>query len=805
MFKYNLKIAWRHLLKDKYISAINLTGLIVGMTAVLFIWQYVAFETSYDDFHENSDRIVRVRTDRMDNGVPFMQFAAGAACAGSVIADNFAEVEDYVKLYGSSGALYTNEKNITFRPENVYYAMPSLFEIFSFSLIEGNEKTALAAPFKACISETTARKMFGDDNPIGKTITRNGDDVYQVTGIFPDSKRNSHLKYDILLSYVTFSEVFNDDNSTETEAYWDGFYTYLLLRPDTDVAVFESKIPEAINRVYDAETAEEVVFALQPLKDIHLNSNYLFETERGGDGNSVHFLFYIGIFVLLIAWFNYINLSTARSEMRAKEVGIRKVAGSNKRSLVFQFLTEAALLNLLAIVCAFGLAQLLSPWFVQLVDKPIPMSIFTNSSLLLAILATFLVGTVLAGLYPAFLLSSFKPISVLKTGFTSSQISGGNWMRKGLVVFQFMASIGLIASTLIVYNQLQFMQSTKLGVNINQTLVIKSPLMKDSTFNATSLTFKKELEKIAAIQEVSASTTVPGQAFGWTAGIQLEGAPEGENVGLHAIAVDHNFAESYGIEFVAGRPMDENNSNDVNTCILNEKGVEQFGFDSPEKALGARINFWGDIVTVIGVTKNFHQESPKSVIEPMIMRVLVQSNRTNYYSLKMGTNDLQSSIAGIEKIWNSFFPNNPFDYFSLDDHFNQQYASDRLFGKIFTLFSGLAIFVSCLGLFALIAFVAERKRKEIGIRKVLGATVPGIVGLLSKEFVKLVLIALAIATPVAWFAMNNWLENFENRIDIPWSIFVIAGVLAVVIAFVTVSFHSVKAALANPVKSLRNE
>ncbi|MFT4761268.1 MAG: putative ABC transport system permease protein [Paraglaciecola sp.] len=540
---------------------------------------------------------------------------------------------------------------------------------------------------------------------------------------------------------------------------------------------------------YDNDTAEKVVFALQPLKGIHLNSNYLFETEAGGNGNAVSFLFFIDIFVLLIAWFNYINLSTARSEMRAKEVGIRKVAGSDKRSLIFQFLTEAALLNLLAILCSFALAQLLSPWFIKLVDKPIPMSIFTNGPLLLAILATFLIGTVLAGLYPAFLLSSFKPISVLKTDFTSNQVSRENWMRKGLVVFQFMASIGLIASTLVVYNQLQFMQKSDLGIDIDKTLIIKSPILRDSTYGSTSLTFKKELESLAAVKEISATTSVPGQEFGWTAGINLVGAPEGEWEGLHALAVDHNYAESYGMKFMAGRPMDKNNSNDVNSVILNERGAKQFKFNTSEEALGAQINFWGDVVTVIGVVKNFHQESPKSVIEPMIMRVLTRPEQTRYYSLKMNTQDLQSSITRMEAKWNEFFPGNSFDYFFLDNHFNQQYASNRLFGKIFTLFSGLAFFVSCLGLFALVAFVAERKRKEIGIRKVLGASVPSIVGLLSKEFIKLVIVALVIATPLAWFSMNSWLDNFENRIDIPLWIFGVSGILAMVIAFVTVSFH----------------
>ncbi len=802
MLKNNLKIAFRHLIKDKYISAINFIGLVVGMVAVLFIWQYVAFERSYDKIHEQGDRIFRVQTDRVKNGVPFMQFASGAACAGPVIAQNFPEVENYVKLVESQKALYTYQDKVTFQPKKVYFAMPSLLDIFSFSLLEGNPETFLNEPFTASISESTAKSMFGEENPIGKIITRNGLNDYTITSVINDAPLNSHLKFDILLSYVTYSDVFIGNGSSETAPYWDGFLTYLLLKPNTDWKALESKFPDMLERTYDKETREGMVFYLQPFEAIHLSSNLLNETETPGDGNAVQFLLIIGSLVLIIAWFNYINLSTARSELRAKEVGVRKVIGSTRASLIQQFMTEAVLINSAAIVIAFLLAQLLKPWFIDLVEKPIPLDIWDNWSVLATILAVFFIGTFLTGLYPAFLLSSFKPISVLKGGGSFRLRSAGSgWLRKGLLVFQFIASIGLIASTIIIYNQLNFMQNKKLGVDIDQTLVIKSPIATDSLYSQKAKTFKKQLQNIPIVKSVSGSTSVPGQPFGMTAGVSRWGTEEGA-LGFHAFAADFNFTDVYDIEVIAGRALSEKQKSDVNSCILNIKASEVFEFENPENALGLEIDFWGDRFKVVGVVSNYHNESPKSEIEPMILRPINERFTPDYFSLKLNTSEISQSIASIEKTWAQIFPGNPLEYFFLDDHYNQQYNAEKLFGKIFSLFSGLAIFVSCLGLFALIAFQAERKKKEISIRKVLGASVASIIGLLSRDFIRLVFLALIITIPLSWYFMNNWLAGFAERISIQWWVFALAGLLTVGIAFLTMSFQSIKAALASPVDSL---
>lgn len=807
MFQKNVKIAWRHLMKNKFVTMINLSGLIIGMTAALFIWQYVHYERSYDNFHENADQIFRVRTDRIKDGVTFMQFAGGAAGAAPLLKNNFPEVEDYVKLIGVGESVYSYEQRDPIREAQAYFAMPTIFSVFSYDLLEGDPNSVLSEPFTACISASTAKKLFGDENPIGKTITRNNSQRYEVNGIFADCPTNSHLKFNILLSYVTFSDVFVEDGSSETAMGWDGFFSYLLLQPNTDWKALEAKIPDAIEKNYDADTRESIAFYLQPLRDIHLTSNYLIEAEVNGNGRVVNFLFLIGISVLLIAWFNYINLSTANSELRAREVGVRKVLGGSPNKLIGQFLTEAALLNVFAIVCSFLLVWALQPFFESLIGEELQHSLFSDGRLLLLTAGILLVGTLLSALYPSLFLSSFQPIKVLKPGFSGKQNGGSRWLSKGLVTVQFIASVTLIVGTMIVFRQLNFLQDTKLGLNIDQTLILKGPAIVDSTLADKSRLFKQEIEQIGSVKMLSASTSIPGQAFGWTAGgVHRISQADEQSENFHVMAADVDYTQLYEMELAAGRHMSEEMGSDQRTaCLLNETGAALLGFETAEAAIGQGIEFWDDQFTVVGVLKDFYQESAKAPVEPLVLRAQPANNRPSYYSVKLSTQDLSGSLAGIEKTWSGLFPGNTFEYFFLDDHFNKQYAAEQRFSRVFTLFSGLAILVSCLGLFALVTFMTERKRKEIGVRRVLGASVGNIVGLLSKDFLKLIVIALLIATPLSWYAMQQWLEGFANRISIPWWFFALAGVLAIGIAFATVSFQSIRAALADPVDTLRTE
>ena len=802
MLKNYIKIAWRHILKNRSISAINFTGLVVGMTSVLLIWQYVSFEKSYDKFHENGDRVFRVRTDRMKDGVAFMKFAGGAACAGPVLARNVPEVEDYVKLRGPGESIIYYHEDAKLTSKQIFYAMPSFFKVFTFPLVQGDEETCLKEPFSACITEGVAQKIFGDEDPIGKTIKHDGTNEYRITGILKDPPNHSHLGFEVLLSYSTFSDVFVEGGESETAPYWDGFLTYLLLKPGTDWHGLESKFFDAMEKTYDLETAESTVFSLQPLPDLHLTSNLLGETKPPGDGTAVKFLFLVGSLILIIAWFNYINLATARSELRAREVGVRKVVGSGRGSLIRQFLTEAALINFLAIAASLLLSVMLTPWFVHLIDSPMPTIIFDDLSLLSLVIGTFLLGTFLTGIYPALLLSSHKPLDVLNSGSARSTGGGGSWLRKGLVVFQFVISVGLIASTIVIYNQLQYMQDRDLGLNINQTLVVKAPLLRDSTYRERSETFKAELAQLPGLNSVVGSSSVPGRPIGWTAGISKWG--DEENVGFRTIASDRDYADAYDVQIVAGRAMGEEFGSDDQSCMINERGVEVFEYDSPEASIGQEVNFWGDRLTIVGVMKDFHQSSPKAIVEPIIVRPFSERFGPGYFSLKLTASQSTSTVAAVESIYDRVYAaGSPIEYFFLDEHYNKQYASERLFGQVFSLFSGLAIFISCLGLLALIAFVVERKKREIGIRKVLGSSVTGIVSLLSKDFLVLVVIASIIATPLVWHFMNGWLEGFAFRIEMQWWIFGAAIVAALIVTMVTVGYQSLKAATTNPVDSLR--
>ena len=807
MFSSHLKTAFRSLLNHKYVTFINLAGLVVGMTAALLIWQYIAFEKSYDVFQTDADRIVRVRTDRSTGGRVNMQFAAGAACAGPVLKENFPEVEDYLKVYPISEKVFSYG-DVNFREKKVAYAGQNFFQFFSYPLLQGDSKTCLAEPWTACISEKVAKKFFGHVDPMGKTIQVNGQRSCKITGLFQDMPENTHLKFDILLSYITFAKVLVPDNNPETQHSWDGFLTYLRLKPGTDQAALQAKFAGLIDSKYGENLKsfnEGMAFILQPLLDIHLTSHYLFEIEPNGDANAVRFLLIIGSLVLFIAWFNYINLATARSETRAREVGVRKAIGSGRRSLIWQFLTEASLLNLIAIICSFALSQALLPAFGRLVGKSIPFTLASNPALWATMLGVFLGGTFLAGLYPSFVLSAFQPINILK-GNARGHGASGSWLRKGLVVGQFTASIALMVSTIVIFKQIEHLRAAKLGVNIEQTLVVKSPSAVDSTYQQKFQAFKQEIGQIAAVSSLTGSSATPGSPFDWTAGgIRRWGAPESEAQGVQAMAVDFDFVPSYGLEVVAGRAMSAAIRSDSNACMLNEKAVAHLRLGTPAEAVNTEINFWGDRLKIVGIVKDFHQQSPKEAFDPLVIRLLDAGRPPKFFSLKLHTGQLPQTLDAIQTKWAAIFPGNPFDYFFLDDHFDRQYAADRRFGQVFGLFAILAIFVSCLGLFALAAFVAERRKKEIGVRKVLGATVENLVGLLSKDFLTLVGVAIAIASPLAWWAMRKWLADFAYHIEMQWWMFVGTGLAAILIAFLTVGFQSVKAALANPVKSLRSE
>ncbi|PIB30793.1 ABC transporter permease [Maribacter sp. 4U21] len=810
MFKNYLKISWRNLIKNKAYSAINIGGLALGITACLLILQYVGFETSYEDFHEDKDQIYRVKQERYNDGVLTTEWAAGAFAVGNKFSEAIPEIEDYVKV-AQSGDVIVDKGNETLKIDKVFYSSESFFDIFSYPLLSGDKSTIFNEPRTAALSETTARKVFGSTDVVGKTIEFNGNIEYRVTGIYRDMPSNTQLQPNILLSYITFRERVLADNDQDPEAdsetWWfsDGCLTYLKLKEGIDPSAVEAKFVPVVEELAGEGLRQynsDAKYLLQPLTDIHLYSNYMMEPSPTGDGKTVYLLLGIAFFIIIIAWVNYINLATARAIGRAREVGVRKAVGSHRKQLIIQFFFESALFNSLALVLGLALMALMIPAFNQISGQELSYELFTQGSFWAGLIVIFVVGVFLSGAYPAFVLSSFKPVDVLKGKIINTK--QGALLRKSLVVFQFAASLFLLIGTLTVYQQIQYMRKQSLGLNIDKTLVVVPPIVTDSTYLGQMTSFKESLLKYPSIKSVAAASTIPGQPVGWNAGgIKLVSEDDTAGKQYRVIGVDYDYVDQFGLKMIAGRAFSEEFGADPEAVIFNRAGITQLGFNKPEEAIGKRIDFWGNQYTVIGVSENFNQESLRLPYEPLVIRLIPDIR--GYFTIKQSTTDVAQTIAQVKTEWNKFFPGNTYEYFFLDEHFNDQYQADQRFGKVFGLFTGLAILVACLGLFGLASFTTLQRTKEIGIRKVLGSSVSGILKLLYKEFALLLFIAFLIAIPIAWFTTSNWLQGYAFRIDIHWSFFFLPFLAIMLIALVTVSFQTIKASLANPVDSLRTE
>jgi putative ABC transport system permease protein len=805
MVKNYFKIAWRNIKSHKAYSGINILGLAIGIAACMLILQYVSFELSYEDFHADKNRIYRVQQDRYDNGKLSTQWAAGAYAAGNSFKDAIPEVEDYVKLVKESNLVATIN-NQPIKIEKAFFASASFFKIFSYPLLEGDSKTALTEPNTAVLSETTARNLFGNENAVGKTVLMNGRENFKITGVYKDLPANTQLQADMLLSYITFVNIVKPNgNDPETAWNWDGCLTYLLLRKDANPKAVEAKFIPIVEKVNGADLKKynaAAVYKLQPLTDIHLYSNYMQEPEPNGDGKTVYLLLGIAFFIVVIAWVNYINLATARAISRAKEVGVRKSVGSQRRQLIFQFLFESALLNGIALLLALLLMALALPVFNSLSGQHLSFSLITKENFWLALAGLFIGGVVLSGIYPAFVLSGFNPVEVLKGKMVTT--AKGAMLRKSLVVFQFTASLFLLIGTLAVYKQIQFMRNQSLGIHIDKTLIVTRPVITDSTYAANMTSFKNELLQNTSITKVAALTSIPGQAIDWNAGgIKLVGTDESKAKQYRVIGVDYDFVDLFQLKLIAGRKFSKDFGSDPNAVLFNKAGIEQLGFTKPEEAIGKKIDFWGEQYTIAGVTENFHNQSLKEAYEPLIIRLIPDVQ--GYFAVKTNAGQSAQTIEKVKTAWSKFFPGNTFDYFFLDDHFNNQYKADQRFGQVFGFFTLLAILVASLGLFGLASFTTLQRTKEIGIRKVLGSSVAGILNLLYREFAILLMVAFVIAVPLAWFTVSNWLQGYAFRINIHWSFFAVPFVAIVLIALFTVSFQTIKAAVANPIKSLRTE
>ncbi len=807
MIKNYFKIAWRNITRQKGYAAINIFGLAIGIAACMLILQYVSYELSYENFHDKKDRIYRVQQDRYDNGKLSTQWAAGAYAAGNSFKDAIPEIEDYVKVI-PNGQVIAEKNNEPIKLEKVFFAGPSFFKIFTYPLVNGVADSALSKPFTAALSESSAKKIFGTTDIVGKPLNLNRNSDYTITAVYKDMPENTQLKPDILLSYGTFQKWTTDSsgNGPETAWQWDGCLTYLLLRKDADPKTVEKKFVPVVQRFAGEELKKfnsAVVYSLLPLTDIHLYSHFFMEPLPTGDGKTVYLLLGIAFFIVIIAWVNYINLATARAISRAKEVGIRKVVGSQRSQLIFQFLSESAVLNGVALLLALIIVLVAIPGFNSLSGQHLSFTLFAKMNFWAGLVSLFLFGVFFSGMYPAFVLSGFRPIEVLKGKLTST--SKGAFLRKGLVVFQFAASLFLLIGTFIVYSQIQFMRKQSLGLNVEQTLVIPQPsVLTDSTYVGNMAALKQQLLQQPAIKNVTISTSIPGEPVGWNAGgIKLVGASESTQKQYRVIGVDYDYIKAYGVKMIAGRPFSKEYGTDEHAVIFTKKGIAQLGFNKPEEALGKKIDFWGEQYTVAGVTEDFHQQSLKEAFEPLIIRLIPDIR--GYLSIKINPQQASETVAKVKTQWAQFFPGNVFDYFFLDDHFDDQYKADQRFGQVFGLFTTLAILVACMGLFGLASFTTLQRTKEIGIRKVLGASVISILNLLYKEFALLLVIAFLVAAPIAWITTSNWLQGYAFRMSIQWYYFAIPFIAIILIALFTVSFQSLKAAIANPVKSLRTE
>jgi putative ABC transport system permease protein len=808
MLKNNFKVAYRVIKRHKSFSLINILGLAVGMASCLLIFLYIQDELSYDRYNTKADRICRVGT-RIKIQAREMNLASVGAPMAEALKEEFIEVEDAVRFREGESSYFFKTGDKGFREERVVFSEPSFFDIFSIPLLKGNPETALESPYTLVLSQNTAEKFFGSTDPVGKVLAVDNAIDYEVTGVFKDIPSNSHFHFDIIASLSSL------DESRDPSWFNMNFPTYLLLCKDASYLDLEAKLPILIRKFmapqveaemgktleeYSSEVSEEGRFFVQPLLDIHLHSDFLYDFEPGGDRKYIYIFTAIALFILVIASINFMNLSTARSSGRAKEVGVRKVLGSCRKDLIAQFLTESILLSLISLALALVFVWMALPLFNGISAKSLDISDLNNWYMVKVLIGTTLFIGLLAGSYPAFIISAFRPSHVLKDRAKMGFKTGA--FRSGLVVFQFSASVVLIIGTFIVFNQLHYIQNKKLGFDKEQVLILnKAELLGDR-----AVVLKNEMLKHSQFLDATVTGYLPVPSSRSYKAIYSQGETGAKkNIPVSMWPVDCNYIDTMGMTIAEGRDFSREFATDSTAVIINQKAVRHFGFDSPlGKTLSCQTSSRGDqkIYTVIGVVEDFHFDSLRDNIEPLVLHL---GESTGLISFRIQTEDLPGTIELLRHGWERFMPDEPFEYSFMDERFANVYQAEMKMGEIFGVFAGLAILIGCLGLFGLASFSAERRTKEIGIRKVLGASVPAVVRLLIKEFAILVGIANLIAWPIAYALMQGWLRNFAFRVSFNIFVFLFAGAVTLLFSLTTVGFLALRAALSNPVDSLRYE
>ena len=807
MIKNYIKTAFRSLTKNKGFTAINVLGLALGLATCLLIVFYVFDELSYDRYNVNADRIYRVNEDIKFSGNTTDLAQTPAPLAAAMKAD-FPNVEQVTRLI-DRGGFQVKKGNQNIQENAMFYADPSIFDVFTLPVMSGSATTALKEPHSLVITETIAKKYFNTTNAVGQVLTFNDSVQYKVTAVIQDVPKQSHFKFDFLISMSTLADSRNDA--------WisSNYNTYLLLRPGADYHSLEAKLPQFFKQhagpqlesmlhltfAQFEQAGNYLKFSLTPLKSIHLQSNRVGELGMNGDIQYVYMLSAIALFILLIACVNFMNLSTARSANRAREVGVRKVLGSPRKYLIFQFLAESIMVPLAGAIIAVFTAWLLLPLFNQMSGKELTITPQIIIWLIPVLLIIILFIGVLAGSYPAFFLSGFQPIEVLK-GKLSAGFKGGR-LRSFLVVFQFAISIFLIIGTLVIYNQLKYIQNKDLGYNRENVVSLWNIYTLGDKVDA----FKQEIKQLPGVQSVTVTGALPTTGYGNSSVIFKTAVADQKNSMLSEIwGVDEDYLPTLGIKIKSGRNFSAQMPTDSSAMIINEVAAKMLNLKNPiNQIVYMPQDDKAQVLKpyrIIGVIKDFNFKSLRQNVTPL---VLYEGVNHGGLSIRVNSANIIPLMGLIKTKWTSFSPNQQFTYSFMDKDFDAMYRSEQHMGTIAVAFTSLAIIIACLGLFGLAAYAAEQRTKEIGIRKVLGASMTAIVSMLSKDFIKLVLIAIILATPAAWWVMNHWLQDFAYRINIQWWIVALAGATAIVIAFITVSFQSIKAALTNPVKSLRSE
>ncbi len=809
MIRNYFKIAIRNLWKNKGYSAINIFGLAVGLATCLVISLYVLDELSYDRFYANADRIYRINSDIRMGGAN-LRLTQTSDMMGPLLKKDYPQVEEYTRIYNNNGGKLIKKDNQFITEQKVAHADSTFFNVFSLPAIEGDTKTALNEPNTVVINESVAKKYFNDIHVLGKTLeVKNGNSItpYKITAVIKDIPHNSHINFEFLFSMKNVEYQWGALTS-------HNFHTYLRLKEGTDYKAFQKNFETYIDKYVLAEAKQymninsmeefrkagnKIEYSLIPLTKIHLYSDYTYEITPPGNIQYIYIFGAVALFILFIACINFINLSTARSANRAKEVGIRKVLGTERKTLIAQFLVESIVTVIISLIIALIIAWLALPLFNDITEKNIGFNDLGQLHIIPFLLAIPFVVGCLAGSYPALFLSAFNPITVLK-GNSNTKFKKSS-LRNVLVVFQFATSIVLIIGTIIVYNQLHYIQNKKLGYSKEQVLVINGTDALNDNINS----FKQDVLGFSGVKSGTISSYLPvsssgrnDNSFSKDAVMDVKNA-----IDMQSWTVDYDYIPTMGMEIIKGRNFSKDYA-DSNSILINETTAKFLGYENP---LGQKIYTFGDsrskiALTIIGVIRNFNFESLRQEVGPLCMKL---GPSTAFTSFKIDAANTKTLIAQIENKWKAMAPSMPFSYRFLDDSFNQMYKNEQRIGKVAISFAVLAILIACLGLFGLATYMAEQRTKEIGIRKVLGASVSNIVNMLSKDFIKLVLLASVLAFPLAWWAMQQWLQDFAYRISIGWWVFAAAGVTALLIAIITVSFQAIKAALANPVKSLRTE